>query len=53
MSARAAADGFVRVEELMEITVEDVDWQDGALHKEVRRMGFGGDDGMAGGSRKD
>ena len=51
MSARAAADGIVRVEELMEITVEDVDWQAGAFNQEIRRLGFGGDDGKAGGSR--
>jgi len=48
MAARAAADGTVQVEELKEISVEDVEWQDGAIQRATRRIGFGGDEGKSG-----
>jgi SpoVK/Ycf46/Vps4 family AAA+-type ATPase len=43
MSARAAADGTVRVEELSEIAAEDIEWQGGGIQRGGRRIGFGGE----------
>jgi hypothetical protein len=42
MSARAAADGTARVEELMEIALEDVEWDEEAIQRQILRTGFGG-----------
>jgi AAA+ superfamily predicted ATPase len=44
MSARAAADGVVQVEELMDLALEDVEWDEGAIQREIRRIGFGKDE---------
>ncbi|MFO1078788.1 MAG: AAA family ATPase [Planctomycetota bacterium] len=40
MAARAAADGTVSIEELKEITVDDIVLDDDALRREERRIGF-------------
>ena len=40
MSARAAADGVVQVDELTEITTEDVEPPGAAVQREVRHIGF-------------
>jgi SpoVK/Ycf46/Vps4 family AAA+-type ATPase len=42
MSARAAADGVISADELTEITIEDVEWNEEAIYREVRRIGFNG-----------
>jgi len=40
MSSRAAEDGRVELHELMEITANDVDWDDGEADGDPRRIGF-------------
>lgn len=41
MSARAAADGELKVDELTEITLQDVEWEHAVIDREIRRIGFG------------
>jgi len=49
MSARAAADGVVQVEELKEIAAEDVEPPDATPQRRAHRIGFAADDPEPGG----
>ncbi len=42
MSARAAEDGKVHVDELTTLSIEDVSWHDDTIGREHRPIGFGG-----------
>lgn len=41
MAMRAAADGTVSVDELMSLSPDDIEFELGALRRQVRRIGFG------------
>lgn len=48
MSARAAEDSVVTVDELQQFTLEDIEWRSERMQREPRRIGFGTDEGGPG-----
>lgn len=48
MSARAAEDSVVSVDELQQFTLEDIEWRSERMQREPRRIGFGADEGGSG-----
>jgi stage V sporulation protein K len=48
MSARAAEDSVVTVDELQTFTPEDVEWRSEQMQREPRRIGFGTEEGGSG-----
>jgi hypothetical protein len=48
MSARAAEDSVVTVDELQTFTPEDIEWRSEQMQREPRRIGFGTEEGGSG-----
>ena len=44
MAARAAADGAITVDEVTQLTAQDLEWQEAGFAPEQRRIGFGGEE---------